>query len=181
VNKQVLPTRGAARSSGGLSVFTFLRVRTWLQIDDLDECQDVVKDAIALARLEGLEGHARSAEKRLLAPVASTTTATNVASDAQKTVAVVNPEKPITPADSVLQFALPKGRMEQEIIQLMSDAGIKITIPSRGYRPSISIPGVDVKLLNPRNVTQMVRFVSLATSTSSFLTYGLDVASPRIS
>ena len=29
-----LPTGGTARSTGGLSVFTFLRVRTWMRVDD---------------------------------------------------------------------------------------------------------------------------------------------------
>jgi phosphoribosyl-ATP pyrophosphohydrolase/phosphoribosyl-AMP cyclohydrolase/histidinol dehydrogenase len=59
-----LPTGGTARSTGGLSVFTFLRVRTWMEIDDLGDAQVLVDDAVALARLEGLEGHARSAERR---------------------------------------------------------------------------------------------------------------------
>jgi phosphoribosyl-ATP pyrophosphohydrolase/phosphoribosyl-AMP cyclohydrolase/histidinol dehydrogenase len=58
----VLPTGGTARFSGGLSVFTFLRVRTWLDIDPSD---DIIADAAGLARLEGLEGHARAAEARL--------------------------------------------------------------------------------------------------------------------
>jgi histidinol dehydrogenase len=31
----VLPTGGTARYTGGLSVFTFLRVRTWMRMDDL--------------------------------------------------------------------------------------------------------------------------------------------------
>ena len=57
----VLPTGGTARFSGGLSVFTFLRVRTWLHIDPSD---DIIADAAGLARLEGLEGHARAAERR---------------------------------------------------------------------------------------------------------------------
>jgi phosphoribosyl-ATP pyrophosphohydrolase/phosphoribosyl-AMP cyclohydrolase/histidinol dehydrogenase len=57
----VLPTGGTARFSGGLSVFTFLRVRTWLQIEP---SRSVVADAARLARLEGLEGHARAAEAR---------------------------------------------------------------------------------------------------------------------
>ena len=30
-----LPTGGTARYSGGLSVFNFLRVRTWLRVEDL--------------------------------------------------------------------------------------------------------------------------------------------------
>jgi histidinol dehydrogenase len=62
----VLPTSGTARYTGGLSVFTFLRMRTWLRIDDAEASQGLVRDAAQLARLEGLEGHARSAEARLL-------------------------------------------------------------------------------------------------------------------
>jgi phosphoribosyl-ATP pyrophosphohydrolase/phosphoribosyl-AMP cyclohydrolase/histidinol dehydrogenase len=60
----VLPTGGTARFTGGLSVLTFLRVRTWLELDD-PALPDLAKDAAALARLEGLEAHARAAEKRL--------------------------------------------------------------------------------------------------------------------
>jgi len=60
----VLPTGGTARFSGGLSVLDFLRVRTWLAIDDPAEARTLVDDAAALARHEGLEAHARSAERR---------------------------------------------------------------------------------------------------------------------
>jgi phosphoribosyl-ATP pyrophosphohydrolase/phosphoribosyl-AMP cyclohydrolase/histidinol dehydrogenase len=60
----VLPTGGTARFSGGLSVFTFLRVRTWLAIDDADAAGTLACDAAALGRLEGLEAHARAAERR---------------------------------------------------------------------------------------------------------------------
>ncbi|MCB9639442.1 MAG: histidinol dehydrogenase [Myxococcales bacterium] len=61
-----LPTGGTARSAGGLSVHHFLRIRTWMQIDDLAAAQPLVQDAIDLAHHEGLEAHARSAQKRLL-------------------------------------------------------------------------------------------------------------------
>lgn len=57
----VLPTGGGARFSGGLSVLDFLRVRTWLEVEDSSA---LAEDAAALARLEGLEGHARAAEIR---------------------------------------------------------------------------------------------------------------------
>ncbi len=60
----VLPTGSGARFSGGLSVADFLRMRTWLRIDDPNAAAELVMDAAALARLEGLEGHARSAETR---------------------------------------------------------------------------------------------------------------------
>ncbi|CAI5718877.1 unnamed protein product [Peronospora destructor] len=62
----VLPTGGTAKYTGGLSVHTFLRIRTWMRIDDAKESQALVKDSTLLARMEGLEGHARAAEKRLL-------------------------------------------------------------------------------------------------------------------
>ncbi|CAK4609162.1 unnamed protein product [Aphanomyces euteiches] len=62
----VLPTGGTARYTGGLSVHTFLRIRTWMRIDDGPASQEAVRDAVQLARIEGLEGHARAAEQRLL-------------------------------------------------------------------------------------------------------------------
>ncbi len=61
----VLPTGGTARAFGGLSVLTFLRVSTWLRIDDPAGAAELARDARDLARLEGLEGHARAAERRL--------------------------------------------------------------------------------------------------------------------
>ena len=61
-----LPTGGTGRYTGGLSVFNFLRIRTWMRIDERDKCQDMVEDSVRMARLEGLEGHARAAERRRL-------------------------------------------------------------------------------------------------------------------
>lgn len=59
-----LPTGGSARVAGGLSVHTFLAIRTWMTIDNPAQAAQLVDDAARLARLEGLEAHARSAEKR---------------------------------------------------------------------------------------------------------------------
>jgi histidinol dehydrogenase len=61
----VLPTGGASRFSGGLSVLSFLRVRTWLSIRDAAAARELFDDAAWFGRLEGLEGHARSAERRI--------------------------------------------------------------------------------------------------------------------
>jgi phosphoribosyl-ATP pyrophosphohydrolase/phosphoribosyl-AMP cyclohydrolase/histidinol dehydrogenase len=58
----VLPTARGARSRGGLSVFTFLRMRPWLEVTDPAE---IAADVAALARLEGFEAHARAAELRI--------------------------------------------------------------------------------------------------------------------
>ncbi len=60
----VLPTGGAARYTGGLSVLNFLRVRTWMECREPRLAAALATDAAALARLEGLEAHARSADRR---------------------------------------------------------------------------------------------------------------------
>jgi phosphoribosyl-ATP pyrophosphohydrolase/phosphoribosyl-AMP cyclohydrolase/histidinol dehydrogenase len=59
-----LPTGGSARFTGGLSVLHFLRVQTWLEMSGSIDALDLSRNVPMLARMEGLEGHARSAEKR---------------------------------------------------------------------------------------------------------------------
>lgn len=63
-----LPTGGTARFQAGLSVACFLRLRTWLRIDDPQAAQPLIADAAELAMLEGLEAHAASANARLAVP-----------------------------------------------------------------------------------------------------------------
>ncbi|MGA7096117.1 MAG: histidinol dehydrogenase [Acidimicrobiia bacterium] len=58
----VLPTGGGARYQSGLSVMTFLRSPTWSRLDDP---ATMVEDTVTLARMEGLEAHARAALRRL--------------------------------------------------------------------------------------------------------------------
>ncbi|MFH2113328.1 MAG: histidinol dehydrogenase [Spirochaetota bacterium] len=64
-----LPTSGRARGAGGLSVFDFLRIRTWLRLDgrgyENPDLQALAADTAVLARAEGLEAHARSALARV--------------------------------------------------------------------------------------------------------------------
>jgi len=62
----VLPTSCTAKYTGGLSVHTFLRLRTWMRLESKEDAQPQIEDSVVLARLEGLEGHARAAEQRLL-------------------------------------------------------------------------------------------------------------------
>lgn len=58
----VLPTGGASRAHGGLSVLQFLRLRGWLELDSVDP--GTCADAVRLAELEGLAGHAAAARRR---------------------------------------------------------------------------------------------------------------------
>jgi phosphoribosyl-ATP pyrophosphohydrolase/phosphoribosyl-AMP cyclohydrolase/histidinol dehydrogenase len=60
----VLPTGGSSRFRAGLSVFTFLRARTWLRVDDPGAGAGLARDAAAFARVESLAGHVAAAELR---------------------------------------------------------------------------------------------------------------------
>jgi len=58
--------------------------------------------------------------------------------------------------ESTLRVALPKGRMQAGVSQLLEDAGIRIQIDARGYRPTLSLAGVDTKILKPQNIVEML-------------------------
>lgn len=60
----ILPTRQAARYSGGLNVQKFLKVLTWQEID---EAASITFSGAGsrISRVEGMEGHARACDWRL--------------------------------------------------------------------------------------------------------------------
>jgi len=60
----VMPTGGSARWASPLSILDFLRVMSLVELET-DDLLRLGPDAAALARIEGLTGHARSIERRL--------------------------------------------------------------------------------------------------------------------
>jgi sulfopropanediol 3-dehydrogenase len=60
----VLPTRGAARYSGGLSVHKFMKIVTWQRMTR-DANHAIAQATARISRLEGMEAHARTADDRL--------------------------------------------------------------------------------------------------------------------
>ncbi|OAN79537.1 histidinol dehydrogenase [Jannaschia sp. EhC01] len=60
----VLPTSGAASYTGGLSVHKYMKIVTWQQATR-EGSRDVAIATARISRLEGMEGHARSADVRL--------------------------------------------------------------------------------------------------------------------
>lgn len=60
----VLPTSGAARYTGGLSVHKFLKTVTWQRATP-EGMRPVAEATARISRLEGMEGHARTADIRL--------------------------------------------------------------------------------------------------------------------
>lgn len=63
-SSHVLPTDGAARAWGGVSVYTFLKAMS-VQTVTPEAARAIAKPAALLARMEGLEAHARAADARL--------------------------------------------------------------------------------------------------------------------
>jgi histidinol dehydrogenase len=63
-SSHVLPTDGAARAWSGVSAYTFLKAIGVQQVTRA-AARDIARPAAALARMEGLEAHARAAEARL--------------------------------------------------------------------------------------------------------------------
>ncbi len=60
----VLPTSGAAKYTGGLSVHKYMKVVTW-QRATRDGAKPIAEATARISRLEGMEGHARTADIRL--------------------------------------------------------------------------------------------------------------------
>src|SRR6056297_3227741 len=60
----VLPTSGAARYTGGLSVHKYMKIVTW-QRATREGAKSIAEATARISRLEGMEGHARTADVRL--------------------------------------------------------------------------------------------------------------------
>src|SRR5213593_5269314 len=54
------------------------------------------------------------------------------------------------------RLGLPKGRMEQAVLTLLADAGIRVRPSARGYRPDVSLAGAEAKMLKPQNIVEML-------------------------
>lgn len=57
---------------------------------------------------------------------------------------------------STLHLAIPKGRIQTGVIDLLGAAGLGLRSGPRGYRPVPSVPGYEVKLLKPQTIVEML-------------------------
>ena len=60
------------------------------------------------------------------------------------------------PNGQLIHLALPKGRIEAGVASLLAAAGMDLRTGPRGYRPVLSVPGFEVKLLKPQNIVEML-------------------------
>lgn len=62
-----------------------------------------------------------------------------------------------TPGPStLLKIGLPKGRMERAVLDLLAEAGIRVSPTARGYRPDVRYPGAEAKVLKPQSIVEML-------------------------
>ena len=64
----------------------------------------------------------------------------------------------MTPFDQpgVVRLALPKGRMQAEVLALLDAAGLRVRAGAREYRPTIAAGAFNVKVLKPQNIVEML-------------------------
>ena len=62
--------------------------------------------------------------------------------------------------NDTLRLALPKGRMQDAVMVLLDAAGIRVTPTARGYRPAVSLPDCEAKILKHQNIVEMLELGS---------------------
>jgi ATP phosphoribosyltransferase len=65
-----------------------------------------------------------------------------------------------TTENGMLRLALPKGRMQDRVLTLLADAGIRVTPTARGYRPVVSLADCEAKVLKHQNIVEMLELGS---------------------
>lgn len=59
-----------------------------------------------------------------------------------------------------LRLLIPKGRILNSILELFRDSGIVLRATERGYRPLSSMPWLDIKIMKPQNIGELLELGS---------------------
>ncbi len=55
-----------------------------------------------------------------------------------------------------LKLVIPKGRLQDKVVSLLSSVGVDLIFSSRSYRPLCSDPEIEIKLLKPQNIPPLL-------------------------
>lgn len=55
-----------------------------------------------------------------------------------------------------LRVVIPKGRISENVVKLLDDAGVSLRMDERVYRPTVSDPEIEVKIMKPQNISKLV-------------------------
>jgi ATP phosphoribosyltransferase len=58
--------------------------------------------------------------------------------------------------ENTLKLVLPKGRIQERVLGLLSRIGLQFNIDNRSYRPVCNDAGIQVKLLKPQNIPTLI-------------------------
>lgn len=59
-----------------------------------------------------------------------------------------------------IKLAIPKGRLYDEVVKLLEDAGFQLSKNGRCYRPYMSDKEIEVKIMKPQNIPKLVELGS---------------------
>lgn len=57
---------------------------------------------------------------------------------------------------NTLKLVIPKGRLQEKVVDRLNAIGIDLTFSSRSYRPFCSDPEIEIKLLKPQNIPPLL-------------------------
>ncbi len=55
-----------------------------------------------------------------------------------------------------LRVVVPKGRIFENVVQLLNESGIHISHDQRAYRPVVSDPEIEIKIMKPQNIPKLL-------------------------
>jgi ATP phosphoribosyltransferase len=59
-----------------------------------------------------------------------------------------------------LNVVIPKGSIYKSVIELFTDAGIGIQADEKTYRPAVSDPEIEIKIMRPQNIPELIEMGS---------------------
>ncbi|MGH1363473.1 MAG: ATP phosphoribosyltransferase [Calditrichia bacterium] len=59
-----------------------------------------------------------------------------------------------------LRVVIPKGRIHRKVVDILAEAGIRLDIDERGYRPFVSDNEISVKIMKPQNIPTLLELGS---------------------
>ena len=55
-----------------------------------------------------------------------------------------------------LKILLPKGRIYENVVELLAGAGISVKLPERAYRPIVNQDDLEAKVMKPQNIGKLL-------------------------
>jgi ATP phosphoribosyltransferase len=60
----------------------------------------------------------------------------------------------------MLKMVIPKGRLFDNVVELLNDAGFGVEVDQRIYTPLVDDPEIEAKIMKPQNIPQLVEYGS---------------------